>query len=104
MTESDIALIEQSLGVKLPEAYRSLMSGEESSRLAEGGIFDDAGLIIERTKEYRGGYEGAPAWPNHLVYIGDQEDACPYALDSLTGSIVQVDHGVLLPHWAANSW
>jgi hypothetical protein len=93
MKSPDFAAIEQSLGVKLPDAYRSLMCGADAPRLADAGLFDDAALIVERTKEHREGYGGAPAWPTHLVYVGDQEDACPYVLDVHTGSIVQADHG-----------
>jgi hypothetical protein len=52
-------------------------------------------LIIQRTLEQRSGYEGAPAWPSQFVVIGDEDDACPYALDCSTGRIIQTDHGNL---------
>ena len=105
MNSSDIAAIEESLEVKLPESYRSLMCGPDSPRLSDAGLFDEFALIVERTKEQRQGYGGAPGWPDHLVYVGDQEDACPYALDVQTGLIVQTDHGNLseepLAHYAS---
>src|SRR4051812_38155835 len=95
MKPSDIAAIEESLSVKLPEAYRLLMCGSDAPRFDSAGLFDEVALIVDRTKEQRQGYGGAPRWPHHLVYIGDQEDACPYALDTQTGVITQTDHGNL---------
>ena len=95
MKDSDIVAIEAELAVKLPPSYRALLCGHDAKRLDGSGLFDDAALIIERTKEQRAGYGGAPPWPTNFVYIGDQEDACPYALDVTSGVITQTDHGNL---------
>lgn len=95
MTSFDIAAIEEKLGLKLPADYRTVLCGPDAARLDEAGLFDDASLIVRRTKEQRAGYGGAPPWPDSVVYIGDQEDACPYALDVISGCIVQTDHGNL---------
>lgn len=95
MKDSDIAAVEAELGIKLPPGYRAILSGPDAKRLDKAGLFDDAALIIQRTKEQRAGFGGASPWPVHFVYIGDQEDACPYALDVTSGSITQTDHGNL---------
>jgi hypothetical protein len=96
MKASDIAMIEEALGVQLPSAYRALVCGTEDSRLNDAGLFDDAALIVARTKEQRAGFGGAPSWPKEFVYIGDQDDACPYALDIASGVVLQTDHGNLM--------
>jgi hypothetical protein len=95
MTVSDIAQIEAALRVQLPSAYRAVVCDADASRLENAGLFDDATLIIERTKEQRAGFGGAPAWPQEMIYIGDQDDACPYALDVESGAVLQTDHGNL---------
>lgn len=95
MTTNDFAEIESSLAVQLPENYRTLLSGPTCPVLGETGLFDDPSLIIARTLEQRSGYGGAPAWAKQFVYVGDQEDACPYALDCGSGRVVQTDHGNL---------
>ncbi len=53
------------------------------------------GLIIERTLEYRNGYCGAPAWPKAMLYVGDESDGCPYALNCDSGELLKTDHGNL---------
>lgn len=96
MTSSDIDKIEEALAVRMPGQYRAAMLGAHAIKLSEYGLFDDASLIIERTKEQRLGYGGAAPWPQQFVYIGDQEDACPYALDCTSGAVVHSDHGSML--------
>jgi len=39
--------------------------------------------------------EVRPPWPTEFVVIGDEDDACPYALNCTTGRIIQTDHGNL---------
>jgi hypothetical protein len=95
MTPADITRIEEALAVRLPEAYRTTMVGPVAEKLGESGVFDDAELVIERTREQRKGYGGAAPWPSRYVYVGDQEDACPYAMDCETGVVIHSDHGSL---------
>ena len=95
MNTADIAKIEMALGITLPEVYRNTIAGSSAPRLSELGIFDDAMLIIERTEEQRKGYGAAQPWPKQYVYIGDQEDACPYAMDCGSGVVIHSDHGSL---------
>lgn len=37
-----------------------------------------------------------PESPPQYVYIGDEDDACPYALDCENGSVTYTDHGDLM--------
>ena len=62
---------------------------------AEVSLWDDPTPIIEQTLEYRAGFGGAPPWPAEFVVIGDEEDACPYALNCNSCRIIQADHGNL---------
>ena len=93
MTPLDLRSIEASLGVVLPSAYKEFMATPQSS--ANTSFWDDADEIIKQTKAQRKGFGGAPPWPADLVVIGDEEDACLYALDCRTGTVVQTDHGNL---------
>src|SRR3954463_5069956 len=96
MTDDELSTMEVELQVSLPHAYKRLMAAFPSPEL-QGGIefslIDDAALNIERTFEYRAGYEGAPPWPSDFVHIGDDDDACPYAICCSDGTIVKTDHG-----------
>ena len=95
MKSKELEAIEQALGVRLPAAYHDAMCGSDAPSLVEAGLFGNPDLVVSRTKEQRRGFGGASAWPQEFVSIGDQEDACPYALDTISGSIIQTDHGSL---------
>jgi hypothetical protein len=84
--------------VMLPAAYKDVVAHFPWPQFAgstEFSLWDDAALNVERTLEYREGYGGAPPWPSDYVHIGDDDDACPYALRCSDGSIVKTDHGNL---------
>lgn len=98
MTREHITMIEEKLHVTLPTAYKQIVTSfpwPEFSGGTEFSLWDDAPLNVERTLEYRGGYGGAPPWPLDYVHIGDDDDACPYALRCTDGTIVKTDHGNL---------
>jgi hypothetical protein len=98
MTQEDLIMMEERLKITLPPAYRDLLANypwPKSIGAAQLSLFDDAALNIERTLEYRRGYGGAPPWPADYVHIGDDEDACPYAMRCSDGTIVKTDHGNL---------
>lgn len=98
MTSNDIAMMEQRLEVELPAAYKAVVVPYPWPGLANStdySLWDDAALNIERTLEYRAGYGGAPPWPLNYVHIGDDDDACPYAIDCSDGTITKTDHGNL---------
>lgn len=95
MNTEDFQAIERELGVKLPSAYCDFQMNRASSSVDTTTVADDIHFVIERTLEYRRGYGGAPAWPSDVIYVGDEDDACPYVLFCSTGRVIQSDHGNL---------
>jgi hypothetical protein len=98
MQAEDVATMERLLCVTLPADYKKAMVDFPWPDYAGGtdlSLFDDASLNIKRTFEYRAGYMGAPPWPADFVHVGDDDDACPYALCCRDGTIVKTDHGNL---------
>ena len=98
MTLEDLTTMEQQLGVILPDRYKQIMLSYPWPKFAsttDFSLWDDAALNIERTFEYRAGYGGAPPWPLDYIRIGDDDDACPYALQCSDGAIIKTDHGNL---------
>jgi hypothetical protein len=95
MDRDGLQNIEEALGITLPVDYSKLVMNRGSTGIDNTSLIDDPKLIIKLTKEYRGGFGGVPEWPSCFIYIGDEDDACPYALDCITGIIVQTDHGNL---------
>jgi len=95
MEEEGCQTIEQQLGVKLPDAYRAFQLNRSASPVDPTTVADDARVVVERTLEHRRGFGGAPPWPRDVIYMGDEDDACPYALFCSTGRVIQTDHGDL---------
>jgi len=98
MTSQQLRTIESSLGVALPDVYKSEMTAfpwPAFQGSSEASLWDDPTQIVEQTLEYRSGFGGAPPWPAEFVVIGDEDDACPYAINCTTGRIIQTDHGNL---------
>jgi hypothetical protein len=98
MTGEDLTAMEEQLQVTLPEAYKRTMLSypwPEFASTTDSRLWDDAALNIERTLEYRAGYAGGPPWPLDYIHIGDDDDACPYALRCTDGTIMKTDHGNL---------
>src|SRR4030095_5922549 len=98
MTNDDHSMMEQRLQVQLPAAYKAAVVPYPWPELANSthySLWDDAALNVKRTLEYRAGYGRAPAWPLQCVHIGDDDDACPYALNCSDGTIIKTDHGNL---------
>ena len=98
MTREQLTIMEEQLHVTLPSGYRQVLLAFPWPEFAGGtefSLWDDAALNVERTLEYREGYGGAPPWPSDYVHIGDEDDACPYALHCGDGTVIQTDHGNL---------
>ena len=95
MRAQDCQTIERELGVELPDAYRDFQLNRSNCSVDSTTVADDTRFVIERTLEYRQGYAGAPPWPGDVIYVGDEDDACPYALVCPTGRVIQTDHGSL---------
>jgi len=95
MTDEDLNRIEAELAISLPDAYRIFQIARDPSDVDSISLSDDASFVIERTLEYREGYAGIPPWNSDALYIGDEDDACPYVLFCTAGRVVQTDHGDL---------
>jgi hypothetical protein len=95
MDASDLARIESALGVTLPADYRAFLQRPrtDDDAVDETSVFADADTIIAATRDYRAGFAGLPPWPHHLVYVGDESDACPYAIDCVSGKLIRTDKG-----------
>jgi len=92
MSEHDVRRMEAALQVALPWAYASFL--QERGELPDNTtVLDMADIVIACTMEYRAGAYGLPPWPAHLVYVGDEADACPYALDCNTGGVIHLHKG-----------
>lgn len=98
MTLAQLSRMETQLQVRLPTAYKDVVASfpwPEFTGSTEFSLWDDDSLNIKRTLEYRAGYGGAPSWPADYIHIGDDDDACPYALRCSDGTILKTDHGNL---------
>lgn len=93
MNTSDIKKIEENLKVTLPSDFVDFIISERNyDSIDEVSVMDEADSIIEATFAYREG-KWNQQWPQHIIYIGDESDACPYALDCITGALNRLDHG-----------
>ncbi|MDB4673644.1 SMI1/KNR4 family protein [Verrucomicrobiales bacterium] len=93
LTANEIAEIEEALRVTLPQDFVTFLTKGRNNIVDHTTVMDDAATIIEATMDYRGGVEDLPSWPDSLVYIGDEEDACPYVIDSESGRVMHLDKG-----------
>ncbi|NRA36548.1 MAG: hypothetical protein HRU15_00265 [Planctomycetes bacterium] len=88
--------IKESLDIELPEEFIGFYDDfpfPNYSGKTEGVFWHNADQIIEWTERMRAGYAGSTPWPPHLLYIGADGAACPYALDTKTGLVHHLDHG-----------
>ena len=96
LVPDDIAEIERALDVRLPASYVLFLSTRDTGLDVDvdgQSVLDDAKAIIDGTLEYRAGFVGLPPWPRTWVYVGDEGDACPYALDCETGGCFRLHKG-----------
>ena len=100
MKDSDIIMIEQELGIALPESYKQAVVPFRIRAL--GGnidyqLWDDAKRLIELNRRLRAGSRTRPAWPPHLFAVGDPHGDEMIALDirSAGGPVMWLDHGVV---------
>jgi hypothetical protein len=94
MSAEDIGRIAGDLGVALPGAYGIFLASSRGDIDGES-VLRDAQLIIEATQHQRSDQSGSQPWPPHFIYLGDEADACPYALDCQTGEVLRTDKGKL---------
>lgn len=100
MQDSDITMIEKSLGIKLPESYKASVVPFRIKALAgntEFELWDDAERLVELNRELRAGSRHRPAWPVHLFAVGDPHGDELIALDTRTseGAVWWLDHGLV---------
>lgn len=95
MSAADILAIETALGVTLPADYARFVQTGRPEGIDDTSVRDCPDLIIDATREYR----ESSQWPVHLVWIGDEADACPRVLDCLSGEVFRVEKGNLRKAW-----
>lgn len=95
MTNGDIRKIEGTLNVELPPPCAAFLTSPRPSEIDEVTISADPDQIIQWTQQQRNGFGGAHPWPPEFVCLGDESDACPYALNCSTGALIRTDHGAL---------
>lgn len=95
MTAADVAAIEAELGVRLPLAYVRFVQAARDDTIDATSVSDNPAHVVEMTRAYRDGEFGGKPWPPHLVFIGDEADACPRVLDCESGVVVRVGKGDL---------
>ena len=80
--------------VILPAGYRGFATSDRDFEVVdESTVLSDPQSVISATKEFRRGFAGLEPWPNSWIYIGDEADACPYALDCKSGILRRLDKG-----------
>lgn len=88
---SDIKQIEARLGITLPLAYSNFLKARHNHPLIDDTtIMCDINSIVEDTLMWR---HERNSWPNRWLCIGDEADACPYALDCENGRLIRTDKG-----------
>lgn len=84
MTESELARIEEALGLVLPAAYRTLVVPFPLPAYvgnAETELWDDPDQLIELNRELRAGTSFVRPWPAHMFAMGRDDSGCASAID-----------------------
>lgn len=91
MTEDDVDRIEASLGVKLPTAYRHLLTHfpiKFDQGTSDGPVWDNSDALIKRNLELRSARRSLgnayDPIPSHYVFIGDDGGGWQNLLDVRT--------------------
>ena len=92
MTDADVDRIESVLNVKLPSAYRHLMTHfpvRFQQGTCEGPVWDDADRLIKQNQELRSARRSLgknyEAIPPHYLFIGDDGGGWQHLLDLGSG-------------------
>src|SRR5262245_22660114 len=99
MTAEDMRRIEDALGIRLPESYRTYLVPfpvPAARGNVDLGVWDEPERLIEYNLQLRAG-RGVKPWPPHFFAIGHAGDGCPTALDLRDGgdAVWWIDHGHL---------
>ena len=100
MTDADIKLIEQELGIALPESYRRAVVPFRIRALSgntDYQLWDDAQRLVELNRKLRVGSRTRPAWMPHLFAVGDPHSDEMIAMDirSMDAPVWWLDHGLV---------
>src|SRR5437660_12433364 len=98
MSAEDLRLLEEGLGITLPESYRRLMVPFPVPYLRGNNsayIWDNAEALIVRNREvHSDGFGSRQPWPPHWFFIGDPLASWAYAIDlrDPAAPVLYVDH------------
>jgi hypothetical protein len=93
-------MIEQELGIALPESYKRAVVPFRIPALAgnkDYALWDDAHQLVQFNRQLRAGSRTRPAWPPHLFAVGNPHGDELIALDTRSpeGPVWWLDHGVV---------
>jgi hypothetical protein len=95
MNHEDVARIESSLDIELPDDYRRLLVAFPLPAYAgnvDTAFWDDADRLIQYNRELRKGGAGIKPWPVHFYALGRDEGGCAQAIDLRNGELWWMDH------------
>lgn len=94
MTEPDLTLIEQALGIRLPESYRRTMHAFPVPACAgnhDTELWDNAPELIRLNQELRAGRRFVEPWPADYFALGTDGGGCTQALKLSDGTVFWAD-------------
>lgn len=94
MTESDLDLIERTLGIRLPSTYRQTMLAYPVPACAgnhDTELWDDAPELIRLNQELRAGPRFVTPWPAEYFALGTDAGGCTHALSLSEGTVFWAD-------------
>lgn len=100
MTESDLAVIEQALGIRLPLAYRQTMLAFPVPACAgnhDTELWDNAPELIALNQELRAGRRFVTPWPAEYFALGTDASGSTQALNLSDGTVFWADRCHLPP-------
>ncbi|MCM2257167.1 MAG: SMI1/KNR4 family protein [Vicinamibacteria bacterium] len=100
MTEPELALIEETLGIRLPEAYRQTMLAFPLPACAgnhDSELWDDAAELVKLNQELRAGRPHVKPWPAEYFALGTDAGGCTQALSLSEGTVFWADRCHLPP-------
>jgi hypothetical protein len=94
MTESDLALVEEALGIRLPPTYRQTMLAYPVPACAGNSnteLWDNAPELIKLNRELRDGRPFVTPWPTEFFALGTDAGGCTQALGLSEGTVFWTD-------------
>lgn len=94
MTEPDLVSVEQTLGIRLPSAYRQTMLAFPVGACAGNHnteLWDNAPELIKLNQELRAGRPFVTPWPVDYFALGTDAGGCTQALSLSEGTVSWAD-------------